>query len=113
MVFLQSDHDLISCVNSLEKGNISQETVNYIKSLEKNIQLNKNILHLFSRYYKKKLFNNDELKTFPESLKVFESHEGDSFFLAEISRLGLKVGCSVMLVVYLSESLVNGSFWEN
>jgi hypothetical protein len=100
-------------VTSLENGNISLDTINYIKNLERNIQVKENTLHLFARHCKTTLFNHDKLQLFPGTVKIFESQdEGDSHHLQRFQapkRLGLKVGCPVMLVVNLSNVLVNGS----
>lgn len=111
--FRQTENELISCVNSLAKGTVSSITTNYMKSLERNINETENTIYLFSRNYKKNLYNHDELKSMPGNLKVYESeNEGDSFYLRKFQaprKLGLKIWAPVMLVVNISDSLVNGS----
>ncbi|XP_060602232.1 uncharacterized protein LOC132755380 [Ruditapes philippinarum] len=112
-IFRHNDINLIECVNNLEKGNLSTRTIQYIKTLERDISIQENTLYLFSTRYKANLFNHDKINNFPGNLKIYTAKdEGDTFYLQKFQapkRLGFKVGCPVMLVVNLSETLVNGS----
>lgn len=112
-VFRQSDDRFVSCVNEIEKGAPSQNTIDYLKSLERNIPENNRTMHLFSTNFKVNLYNHDKLKSFPGPVKIYNSiDEGDSFYLQKFQApkiLGLKIGCPVMLVVNLSSTLVNGT----
>lgn len=112
-IFRQTDKDLIQCINNLEKGVISNNGIKYIKTLEREIPENENTIYLFARHYKTELFNCDKLKNMSGILKVYESEEdGDSQYLRKFQaprKLGLKIGAPVILIVNLSDLLVNGS----
>ena len=112
-VFRQLDGNLITSVNEIERGEPSQQTIDYVKSLERDIPINDNTMFLFSSNLKANLYNHDRLKAMPGEAKMYHSNdEGDSYYLNKFQApkvLCLKVGCPVMLVVNLSDTLVNGT----
>ena len=112
-VFRQADSQLITCVNEIERGEPSPETIEYVKTLERDIPENDRTMHLFSANFKARLYKHDKLQALPGTVKVYRSSdEGDSFYLNKFQApiiLGLKIGCPVMLIINLSIALVNGT----
>ncbi|KAK3088180.1 hypothetical protein FSP39_015772 [Pinctada imbricata] len=71
-----------------------------------------NAIHLFSRNVDVLLFYKNKLKQLHGQLHTFVSEdEGSKHYIAKFlapQHLGLKIGCPVMLLVNLSDTLVNG-----
>ena len=112
-VFRQLDGQLITSVNEIERGEPSQQTIDYVKSLERGIPVSDKTMFLFSTKLKANLYNHDRLKAMPGETKIYRSNdEGDSYNLNKFQApkvLGLRIGCPVMLVVNLRDKLVNGT----
>ena len=91
----------------------SEETIEYVKSLERYIGEHEGTVHLFATNFKVNLYNHDKLKSLPGQVNIFHSKdEGDSYYLQKFQApkiLGLKIGCHVMIVVNLSSKLVNST----
>ena len=104
---------MISCVNETEKGTPSKRSIEFIKSLERNINVSEKTVHLFATNFQTKLFNHDRLTAMAGEVKLYRStDEGDSYYLNRFQAapvLGLKLHCPVMFVVNLSDTLVNGT----
>ena len=100
-------------MNEIKSETPSEETSEYVKSLERDIGEHEGTVHLFATNFKANLYNHDKLKFLPGQVKLFHSKdESDSYYLQKFQApkvLGLKIGCPVMLVVNLSSKLVNGT----
>lgn len=111
-VFRQTNVEFINCINEIERGILSERSKAFIKKLERDIPVTQTTVYLFAKNFKCKLFNHDKLKEMDGDLKIYQSEdEGDRFYLSKFQApptLGLKVNCPVMLVVNLSDKLVNG-----
>ncbi|XP_061167824.1 uncharacterized protein LOC133176769 [Saccostrea echinata] len=112
IIHRQSDTTLIKCINELEIGDPSDESVAFLKSLDRPLPSEEECIHLFARNYDVDIFNYNKLQNLPGELKLYKSRdEGSNHYLSKFlapKNLGLKVGCPVMLVRNLSDSLVNG-----
>ncbi|CAC5417703.1 PIF1 [Mytilus coruscus] len=111
----KSETSLSNAVSELEKGEPSEETNQFIKSLNRDIEIpdGEPVVKLFSRNLDVDFFNCDKLETLNEyPLHCFPSKdEGDHFYLKKMlapKHLGLKISAPVMLLVNLSDKLVNG-----
>ncbi|CAC5364753.1 PIF1 [Mytilus coruscus] len=114
-IYRQSETSLSNAVSELEKGEPSEETNQFIKSLNRDIEIpdGEPVVKLFSRNLDVDFFNCDKLETLNEyPLHCFPSKdEGDHFYLKKMlapKHLGLKISAPVMLLVNLSDKLVNG-----
>ena len=112
IIHRQSDLNLIQCINEMERGDASDESVAFLLSLNRPLQNERSSMQLFSRNLYVDLFNHNKLQNLPGELKVYTStDEGSHHYLAKFltpKNLGLKLGCPVMLVKNLSDMLVNG-----
>ena len=114
IIHRQSESLLLQAVNDLEQGKLSEKTVAFVNSLNrplKNPFLEKAI-YLFARNIEVDLFNYEKIQSIQSQLYVFQSEdEGSNDFLQKIlapKYLGLKIGVPVMLLVNLTNELVNG-----
>ncbi|WAR29155.1 PIF1-like protein [Mya arenaria] len=111
-VFRQEDNNLIQSINELEKGELSDDTVQFINTVTKDIDHSEETVFLFATNYKAKLHNHDQVMKMEGDLKTYKSRdEGDAYYLNRFQAppiLGLKISCKVMLVTNLSDNLVNG-----
>ncbi|CAG2226885.1 PIF1 [Mytilus edulis] len=114
IIHRQDDQSLIKCINELEIGDISDDSVAFLKSLDRPLQnerLNK-CVHLFARNYDVDVFNYNKIQSLQGDLKVYVSQdEGSQHYLSKFlapKNLGLKLGCPVMLIKNLNDILVNG-----
>ena len=112
IIHRQSDRTLIKCINELEVGDPSDESIAFLKSLDRPLPNEEECIHLFARNYDVDIFNYNKLQNLPGELKIYKARdEGSCHYLNKFlapKNLGLKVGCPVMLVRNLSDSLVNG-----
>ncbi|KAK6178390.1 hypothetical protein SNE40_013185 [Patella caerulea] len=111
VIHRQDDPIVIKCTNELEKGNPSDGTVLFLNSLDRPIQDEETSIHLFARNLEVDLFNYNKVQTIDGMLKVYTAvdegaHPYLNKFLAP-KKLGLKVGCRVMLVKNVNDVLVN------
>jgi len=114
IIHRQSENLLVSAVNELERGHVTDNTVAFLNSVNRplpNEQLQQAI-HLFARNVDVDLFNYDRIEKVNSQLYTFKSEdEGLGDYLQKILApkfLGVKVGIPVMLLVNLSDDLVNG-----
>ncbi|XP_071176509.1 uncharacterized protein [Mytilus edulis] len=114
IIHRQSETLLVTAVNELERGTISENTVAFLNSLHRPLQDDhlEKAVHLFARNVDVDLFNYERIQKIPSQLYVYQSDdEGSCDFLQKIlapKYLGIKVGIPVMLLVNLSDDLVNG-----
>ncbi|KAK3107653.1 hypothetical protein FSP39_019224 [Pinctada imbricata] len=122
VIYRQSEVKLIKAVHELETGHLSEETnilkmqdtVPLMKSLSRDLPPGQlvNAVHLFSRNVDVLLFNKNKLEQLHGQLHTFVSEdEGSKHYIDKFlapQHLGLKIGCPVMLLVNLSDTLVNG-----
>jgi hypothetical protein len=114
IIHRQCDTMLINAINELERGTPSPPTVAFINSLSRPLSedMENNSVYLFARNIDVDLFNNDKVQGLPGHMFVFRSEdEGDFHYINKflaLRNLGLKIGCPVMLLVDLTEELVNG-----
>ena len=101
----QSENLLVTAVNELERGHVTDNTVAFLNSVNRHLpneQLQQAI-HLFVRNVDVDLFNYDRIKKVNSQLYAFKSEDeelGD--YLHKISApkyLGVKVGIPMMLLV--------------
>lgn len=77
------DH-LITTVNELEKGCVSDETVNFLRSLSRPLQ-SETCLKLFARNLDVDIFNYERLQLINNPLRTFiAEYEGDPFYLKKM-----------------------------
>ena len=114
IIHRQEETDLITAVNEMEQGLPSQTTVAFLNSLSRPLAPERtlNAVYLFARNIDVMLFNYNKLNSFNGDLHTFRSEDsGDSKlcdqFLAP-RYFGVKIGCPVMLLINLTEHLVNG-----
>lgn len=102
LIHRQSDTTLIKCINELEVGDPSDESVAFLKSLDRPLLNEEKCIHLFARNYDVNLFNYNNLQNLPGELKIFKAKdEGSEHYLNKFlapKNLVLKTGCPVMLV---------------
>ncbi|XP_033755719.1 ATP-dependent DNA helicase PIF1-like [Pecten maximus] len=112
LIHRQTDVSLIKCINELETGEVSDESVGFINSLNRPIENEEAATQLFAKNLDVDIFNYKKLNTLEGKLKVYKSKdEGSHHYLNKFlapKNLALKVGCPVMLVKNLSDKLVNG-----
>ena len=114
IIHRQEDRTLISTVNDLEKGTLTDESVVFLNSLSRPLSPEKNSsdIHLFAGYLDSDMHNFEKLQSLPGDMVCFPSEDADSsHYLNKMlapKNLGLKVSCSVMLLINLSDVLVNG-----
>lgn len=114
IIHRQCDTMLINAINELERGTPLPPTVAFINSLSRPLSedMEKNSVYLFARNIDVDLFNHDKVQGLPGQMSVFRSEdEGDFHYINKFlapKHLGLKIGCPVMLLVNLTEELVNG-----
>lgn len=65
----QSDTTLIKCINELEVGDLSDENVAFLKSLDQTLLNEEKCIHLFARNYDGDLFNYNKFQNLPGELK--------------------------------------------
>ena len=114
IIHRQCDTMLINAINELERGTPSPPTVAFINSLSRPLSedMEHNSVYLFARNIDVDLLNHDKEPGLPGHMFVFRSEdEGDFHYINKflaLRNLGLKIGCPVMLLVNLTEELVNG-----
>ncbi|KAK3100053.1 hypothetical protein FSP39_013962 [Pinctada imbricata] len=113
-IYRQDDPLLVKAVNELEQGTPSTETIAMMQSLARPLadEQREKAIHLFARNDDVLLYNYKKIQSEPGQLFVFKSSDdGDRHYLDKIpapKQLGLKVNSPVMLLVNLSNQLVNG-----
>ncbi|CAC5387708.1 PIF1 [Mytilus coruscus] len=112
IIHRQSETALIQCINALEKGELSNENVAFLNSLDRPLPNEDTAVHLYARNYDVDIFNYNKIQQLQGELKTYKANDvGSDFYLRKFlapKNLGLKVGCRVMLVRNLSDTLVNG-----
>lgn len=96
----------------VERGdNISDSTISILEGLHQQINED-DCVHLFGTNFEVDVFNHDKLSCLPGQMHVIKSIDsGDKYYLSRLTApptLGLKEGCKVMLLVNLTDRLVNG-----
>ncbi|XP_033756127.1 ATP-dependent DNA helicase RRM3-like [Pecten maximus] len=108
----QEDTTLIQCINELVIGHPSDDTVAFLKSLDRPLANEMDCIQLFARNLDVDLFNFEKLNQLDGELKRYKAtDEGSEHYLGKFlapRNLALKVGCPVMLVQNRSDELVNG-----
>ena len=82
-VYRQFDDNLVTSINEIERGEPSQQTLEYVKSLERNITVTDDTKFLFASNLKANLHNNDILKALPGEVKIYQAVDEGDFFLFE------------------------------
>ncbi|VDI39104.1 ATP-dependent DNA helicase PIF1 [Mytilus galloprovincialis] len=112
IVHRQDEHNLITCINELEVGDPSDESVAFLQSLNRPLQDEAGSVQLFARNIDVDMFNYNKLNQIQGELQTYHSvDEGSAHYINKFlapKNLGLKVGCPVMLIKNLSDVLVNG-----
>ena len=112
IIHRQSEAELIKCINNLELGNPSEETIAFLNSLDRPLPNENEATQLFARNFDVDIFNYYKIQNLPGEMKTYRAtDEGSEYYLRKFlapKNLGLKVGCKVMLVRNLSDTLVNG-----
>lgn len=112
-VIRQSDSHLIKAIHEISNGNVSQETNNFILSLDRNLshELDEGV-KLFSTNDLVNNYNRQAILKFRGDLFEFQSEDtGQYKYLESIVApkiLWAKIGCPVILLRNLSDKLVNG-----
>lgn len=122
-VFRQKDESFVNMLNELRYGTLSPKTVQLFKSLEHESDLQKSTgmapTILFPTRMEVERANAMELLKIKRPHKTFDSVDGGTLppdilkknldnFMAP-SKLNLKMGCQVMLIKNVDETMVNGS----
>lgn len=112
IIHRQSETALIQCINELGMGEPSDASVAFLKSLDRPLPNEEECVNLFARNLDVDVFNYNKLQKLTGELKVYKaSDEGSEHYLSKFlapKHLGVKVGCPVILVKNLTNSLVNG-----
>lgn len=112
IVHRQDEQNLITCINELEVGDPSDDSVAFLHSLNRPLQDEGSSVQLFARNIDVDMFNYNKLNQLQGELKVYHSaDEGYEYYINKFlapKNLGLKEGCPVMLIRNLSDVLVNG-----
>lgn len=112
IIHRQSETALIQCINELGMGEPSDASVAFLKSLDRPLPNEEECVNLFARNLDVDVFNYNKLQKLTGELKVYKaSDEGSEHYLSKFlapKNLGVKVGCPVILVKNLTNSLVNG-----
>ena len=114
IIHRQDSLELISAVNNLEKGILSDECVTFLESLSRPLSQEKSAtaIHLFAKNLEADMYNFVKLGELPGKMVSFASEdEGSHHYLNKMlapKNLGLKPSCSVILLINLSDKLVNG-----
>lgn len=104
IIHRQDEPNLIKCVNELEIGIPSDETVAFMNSLDRPLENKDECVHLFAKNFDMDMFNYLKLQQIPGELKIYKTKdEGSEGFLSK--NVGLKIGCPVMITKNLSEHL--------
>lgn len=111
IIHRQSETDLIKCVNELELGEPTDESIAFLKSLDRPLPNEDQCVNLFARNYDVDVFNYNKIQNLPGELKLYKAKdEGSEHYLQKFmapKNLGLKLGCPVMLLKNLTNLLVN------
>ncbi|XP_062614065.1 uncharacterized protein LOC134275790 [Saccostrea cucullata] len=114
-VYRQTEQDLISAVNELAQGSVSDATKAIILSLNRPLPAQidvQDIVYLFCRNVDADIHNYKVITDIPGDLVTFTSEDtGDNHYLSKMlasKHLGVKVGVKVILLTNLSDDLVNG-----
>lgn len=112
IIHRQENVDLIKCVNELETGKLSDDSIAFLHSLSRPIQNNEQAVQLFARHFDIDLFNYKKVQAMTGNLKLYiAKDEGSKYFLDKFlapKHLGLELGCPVMLLKNINDTLVNG-----
>ena len=112
IIHRQSETDLIKCVNELELGEPTDESIAFLKSLDRPLPNEDQCVNLFARNYDVDVFNYNKIQNLPGELKLYKAKdEGSEHYLQKFmapKNLGLKLGCPVMILKNLTNLLVNG-----
>jgi ATP-dependent DNA helicase PIF1 len=112
IVHRQSDSDLTSYINRLEKGCVSETDVGLLNSLSRTVENEDKFIHLFARKFDVDMYNYTKIQNLPGDTVIFKSKdEGSTYYLDKLlvpKNIGLKIACPVILLKNLSNELVNG-----
>ncbi|XP_062608036.1 ATP-dependent DNA helicase PIF1-like [Saccostrea cucullata] len=114
IIHRQDETDLINVINEMEQGLPSPHTVAFLNSLSRPLSAERTLsaVHLFARNIDVMLFNQKKLHSVVGDLHTFKSEDSgesklcDQFFAPKY--FGVKIGCPVMLLINLTDHLVNG-----
>lgn len=114
IIHRQEETNLILAVNEMELGQPSSTTIAFLNSLSRPLtpERNQSAVYLFARNIDVMLFNHNKLKSVVGDLQTFKSEDSgdvkmcDQFLAPKF--LGVKIGCPVMLLINLTDYLVNG-----
>jgi ATP-dependent DNA helicase PIF1 len=105
------ENSLIAAVNEVEKGCVREDTVKFLGNLSRPLQSD-TCIKLFARNLDVDIYNYEQLHLLDEPLRTFTAKdEGDPFYLNKMlapKNLGVKVTAPVMLLINISDELVNG-----
>ncbi|VDI51475.1 ATP-dependent DNA helicase PIF1 [Mytilus galloprovincialis] len=94
IIHRQSETALIQCINALEKGEVSNENVAFLNSLDRPLPNEDTAVHLYARNYDVDIFNYNKLQQLQGDLKTYKSTDvGSDFYLRKFlapKNLGLK-----------------------
>ncbi|CAC5370346.1 PIF1 [Mytilus coruscus] len=100
IIHRQSETLLVTAVNEFERETISENTIAFLNSLHRPLN-DKNLekaVHLFARNVDVDLFNYERIQKIPSQLYVYQADDEGR----------IKIGIPVILLVNLSDELVNG-----
>lgn len=113
IIHRQDEPNLIKCVNELEIGTPSDETVAFQNSLDRPLENEDDCVHLFAKKIDVDMIIYTKLQQIPGELKIYKSKDKGSEYYSNrfpVSKtLGLKIGFPVMITKNLNEHLVNGT----
>lgn len=105
--------NFIKCVNELEIGTPSDETVAFQNSLDRPLENEDDCVHLFAKKIDVDMIIYTKLQQIPGELNIYKSKDkGSESYLNRFpvsKNLGLKIGFPVMITKNLNEHLVNGT----
>ena len=111
-ILRQEEAQLISAINQLADGVISEDTSTFLNTLSRPLPSNVNPFYLFAHNYDVDITCHDflyELQGYEHTYKAQDTGNVKLLCKSPVPKyLVVKVGCKVMLVTNLSQKLVNG-----
>ncbi|CAC5417898.1 unnamed protein product [Mytilus coruscus] len=74
IIHRQSETALIQCINALEKGELSNENVAFLNSLDRPLQNEDKVVHLYARNYDVDIFNYNKIQKLQGELKTYQAN---------------------------------------
>ncbi|CAC5392062.1 PIF1 [Mytilus coruscus] len=82
IIHRQSETELIQCINALEKGELSNENIAFLNSLDRPLPNEDTAVHLYARNYDVDIFNYNKIQQLQGELETYKVNDvGSDFYL--------------------------------